>query len=216
MLPYPVSDHVPKILRDVLSSSPDGQALVDKLDEYILEWSDEILEMQYFKLPERCPAKLLNELGYMVGANILSDDSERTKRIKIYSAIAGHKLRGSWTQDAKKKIDAIALGDSQIFSPTTTADWVLLGGESSEPDNYWSSMGVDGIDDLLGIDLLGGFDEATEPGNIYIDVDNDSLTAAEVDKLVLELEEDVVPSYFRVVLGYLDGGGNFIEYVTMD
>jgi hypothetical protein len=212
MLPLPIENNIPKILKDSLSESEDGQALIDFLNNFIQELNQEILEMYFFKMPERIPNTLLNELGYMLNAGIKSFDSERTKRKKIATAVRSHIYRGTWNNDVKQRVDAIAGGDSQIFTSTNSAAFLNRGALSSEPDNYWASLGTNGIDDNLGILNLGSFFESDIPGNIYIDVDNDSLTSDKVDQLVIDLKDDVLPAYMRIFLGYLDGAGQFQTY----
>ena len=215
LLPTPFEDFVPKMLRQILDESQDGQALVDKMNEYIDNWSKDILEMQFLKMSERCPSDFLDVLGNYINAGIKEFDSETIKRIKIATAVQGHKKRGTWNSDAKIKIDVIAGGDSQIIRAIDSADWILLAGESDDPDNYWATLGVDGIDDNLGIDLSGDFTEITEAGNIYIDTDNDSLTSDQIDQIVIELQDDIVPAYMRIYLGYVDGTGSFVLYTTI-
>lgn len=215
MLPIPLRDNIPALLRAKLDESQSGTDLIDQLEEYVLEWSEETFNLVYLKTPERCPASFLDELGNYVNAGITNLDEERTKRQKIRSAVKGHKLRGTWEADVKPKVDAIAGGDSQIFTPSNQADWIMLGAETSDPDVYWATMGMDGVDDDLGIDLVGSFEELVIAGNIAIDVDNASLTSDELDNIVATLELDILPAYYRINIGYVDGGGNFVSYVII-
>ena len=80
---------------------------------------------------------------------------------------------------------------------------------------YWAALGADGIDDDLGISLIGSGLEIEVAGNIYIDVDNAVLTAGEQEQIRVAML-DIVPAYMKVHFGYLDGTGTFIEYFLMD
>jgi len=212
-LPAPFVDYVPKIFRD--NPSPDLLALTGKMDELIGAWGSETKELQHLYDPARAQEAALEELGFMFQAGFKGYETEREKRQKIGFAVRGHKSRGLWQEDAKPKIDAIAGGDAQILKGFSGDDWILVGDGLTPPAYYWASLGADGIDDDLGIALIGAGDEVEIAGNIYIDVDNDSLTAQEVENMVQELETDVVPAYIRVILGYVNVAGQFIEYVRI-
>jgi len=213
MLPLPFLDHVPKIFRG--NPSPDLLAFADKMDKLIGEWGEETKGLQHLFNPARAPAAALVELDFMFQAGFKGYETEREKRQKIGFAVKGHKSRGLWQEDAKPKIDVIAGGDSKILRGFSGDDWILVGDGLTPPAYYWAALGADGIDDELGIALIGAGDEMEIAGNIYIDVDNDSLTAQEVENMVQELEEDIVPAYIRVILGYVNVGGQFIEYVRI-
>ena len=139
MLPLPIEKYIPKVLRDNLSSSPSGQALIDFLNNHYEELSEEILEMYWFKLPSRCPSIFLNELGYLLNAGIVNTDSDYTKRSKIENAIETHKNRGTWENDAKLRIDAITGYSSSLYSTIDSDDSIEMGGLDTEPDYYWST-----------------------------------------------------------------------------
>ena len=215
MLPIPIREFVPKLLKDSIDSDPRATAFINKIDELLGDWRDELIELQYLKLPERCPAKLLNELGYMVAANLLASDTEAEKRQKIASAVQRNTNIGTWVNDAKIIVDLICGGDSSIVTGYYTGDWIMWGKESTDPDDYTGTMGIDGIDDDLGLDLFGDYTETGIAGIIWIDVDNDSLTAGEIQSLVDSLESGVAPAYFRVILGYIDSGTGFFETYTI-
>lgn len=55
-------------------------------------------------------------------------------------------------------------------------------------------------------------DQGGSAGQIYIDVDNDSLTQDQIDKIVQSLT-DVVPSYYEVYIGHTAGG--WTQYAVM-
>jgi len=207
MLPIPFSKFIPSFFnRDNKLT-----AMSDKIDSNLSEWKNDILNLNNIIDPAIIDSVLLDDIGSYLNASILNTDSNRIKREKVSEAIKGHKNRGLWEDDAKPKIDSIAGGDSKIFRSTDSSDWILFGGESTEVNNYWGTIGVDGIDDEFGLDLIGAGDEIEVAGNIYIDVDNDSLTVDEIEQMKLSLI-DVVPSYYRVFLGYIDVSDQFVVY----
>jgi len=209
-LPIPFIEHVPDIFRQDADDSM--TALADKMDSIMTEVVAEILRLYDLKLPDQCPADLLDELGYYVAAGILNTDTAMIKRGKIATAVQGHKIRGGWINDAKPKIDTIVGGDSTIFLAADSDDWILGGdGITIQATSYWATMGADGIDADLGLSLIGLGDEIEIAGNVYIDVDSSTLTAAQVQQIVDALERDVVPAYYRVYLGYVSAG-QFIVY----
>lgn len=175
----------------------------------------DILNLNTLIDPLKIDANFLTILGNHFNAGIVSSDDENTKRIKIAKAVAGHKIRGSFNLDAKPKIDVIAGGDSQILTAIGSGEWMLTGDGNTPSSYYWASLGADGIDDDLGLFLIGAGDEIELPGIIYIDVDNNALTADEQESIKLNML-DVVPAYFKVHFGYIDGSGNFIEYFLME
>lgn len=219
LLPLPFEDFIPNNLLRGLENSPSGQALVDWMNTNYLDFEDEILEVRWFKLPERCPSFLLDELGYILSADIRAGDTERQKRRKIRNAVSSQALRGSWKYDAKVRIDNITGYDSKIFSIALSVsdDAIMLSRESSDPETYWSTMSArDGTDDLLGMWMVGDFTEPVIPGNIRIDCHDGYhtaiLSAETITKLISELTNDVAPAYFILYLGYTDATGAFETY----
>ncbi len=206
-LPIPASEYIPKLYQD----DPLFSVLAAKMDSSIATMCDDIAGLETLHQPERCPSGLLEEFGYWLAAGILSADGDRTKREKIATAVDGHKKRGSWTDDAKPKVDAIAGGDSSIVAGFRDAWWVLSSGD--DPTNYyWSAFGFESEHAFDGIILTGIGDEGVFPGNIRIDVDNSGLSAAQITQMKLSLA-DVAPAYMRLILGYVSGG-DFIEYAN--
>ena len=204
-LPVPFIEAIP----EALGAAPDPAmvSLAGKMDSLLLEAVGSVIDLRRLNRPDECPSAHLPELAAELAASILPLDNDRTRRKKITGAVRTHKNRGTWEYDAKIMVDSIALGDSVFYSSwATTAAWFLRGGETTEPATYMASLGVDGIDPLLGIGLLGDFTEWEIPGNVYIDVDNAGLTAEQVAQLVLDLASDVVPAYVRVFLGYTVAG----------
>lgn len=171
-LPIPFENYVPKLLKDSLPNDAAGTALVNKADVHLQEWSNESLEIYYLKWPERCPSSLLEELGNYLAAGIFSFDSETTKRQKIYNAIDRHKRRGSWENDAKLIVDAICGNNSSLVEGYFEAQWLFWAKESGDLSDYSATLGDDGIDDDLGIDLIGIFTECVIEGVVCIDCDS--------------------------------------------
>jgi len=210
MFPLPFINYIPQFYdRDTKL-----QAFSDKIDEIIQGIKDDLLGLNKFIDPMAAPSIILDKLGYFLNAGIQPYDDDNTKRIKIATTVQSHKNRGSFVNDAKPKIDAIAGGDSQIINAIGVDDWILVGDGLTPSSYYWAAMGSDGIDDGLGISLIGAGDEIEVAGNIYIDVDNAALTADEQDRIRLEMI-DVVPAYYYVHIGYVDGAGQFNEYFVM-
>jgi len=209
-LPIPFIDFIPKVYKD--NSKDSTIALTNKVDTHLTEWLNDIIQLAWLRDPFKINVLFLETLGNMLNAGLVSTDTEAQKRNKIALAVQGHKLRGSFELDAKPKIDAIAGGDSQISRSFDKDDWILVGDGLTPTAFYWAALGVDGLDDELGISLIGEGTEIEVGGNIYIDVDNSGLSTAEVDQIVLELSLDIVPAYFIVNIGYLDGTGAFIIY----
>jgi hypothetical protein len=189
-------------------------ALTDLIDRYLGYWRDDLLGYETLIDPVRCPANLLNELGYFLNAGIFPQDDENQRRTKIAHAVSGHKRRGSFVYDAKPKIDAIAGGNSSIIHTSGLDDFILVGDGTEPTAFYWAALGCDGLDDGLGISLVGAGTEMEVAGNVYIDVDNPTLTATEIQQLVDELEFDIAPVYYYVHLGYI-AAGIFVEYTRI-
>lgn len=221
MLPIPFEDNIPVLLRKALTTDDAGRALADWWDEKYAELKKEILDMQYFKRADMCPSAFLDTLGNMLAAGINQGDSDYTKRYKILKAIEGHKLRSTWTSDAKNRIDAITGYDAAIYSVQDNDDSIELAQQASDPDFYWSTEAAkDGTDNELGTWEVGDFTEYVISGNIYINchegVTTAVLSAAVIAQIVADLEMDVAPAYMAVYLGYVNTLDQFIVYDVID
>lgn len=212
MLPIPFEKYIPKFFErdDKL------EAFADKMDELMSSFKTDTLGLNDFIDSVKIKSGLLTELDFLLNAGVNQTDSDRIKRQKIAKAVQGHKKRGTWKDDAKPKIDAIAGGDAQIIQSTGNDDWIVPGDGLTPSAFYWATMGTDGVDDDLGIAIIGEGNEIEISGNIYIDVDNDSLTSDQVDQIVLELEEDIAPAYYRIFIGYVNVSGQFITYTIIE
>jgi len=204
------------MIPDIEKSIPEGYnrdskllALSNKITEIINGVIQDIFTINDFLDPVKIPAIFLDYLGFFLNAGINPQDTERQKRQKIVTAVQGHKKRGSFVFDAKPKIDAIAGGDSQIITQPSGPGWMM---EAVE-DSFSVEQAIFDSDDA-GFLFVSGGDVLGWPGNIFIDVDNSSLSAADQDRIRLDLE-DIVPGYMITHIGYLDGTGAFVEYFTM-
>lgn len=208
MIPVPFSEKgLPDIYKGDLN--PANTAFCDYMDSLINGLMTDIKGVSHFFDPFRCPTDLLSELGYFVNANLLNFNTEDQKRKKIANAIKTQKIRSTWEDDIKLKIDAYVGGNSSIFDNPFSDDFILVGDDS---DLYYSTLGDDGIDDDLGMALIGSGLEIEESGNIFIDVDSNTLTTEQVEQLKQELV-DSIPAYFYIHLGYTTTGV-FTEYAN--
>lgn len=210
LLPIPFEQYIPKgFKRDAKVL-----AFADHVDSVLTEILTETKNLNQMYDPVVTKEVLLDLLGEYIAAGIKNNDSEALKRSKIYNAVATHKKRGTFNDDMKIKIDAIAGGDSQIFRSFEQDDWIITGDGTTPTAYYWAALGSDGIDDGLGISIIGSGFEIEVAGNIYIDVDNAALTADEQESIRLDLL-DSVPHYMYTHIGYIGGTGAFIEYYIM-
>lgn len=205
MIPCPAIDYFPVSMD---KTAAEGVALGRKIDEIFCSgFFDDIVFSLKNCNPFMCRDELIDTLGQWIAAGIQQFDSEYTKRNLIATAITRHKNSGRWDEDYKKLIDSITGLDAEIVRAIDSADWIWMGGESSEPDYYWATMGADGVDDALGIDLIGDGTEVEIAGNLYIDLGGDAANpdAATLEKLIASLVIDGLPAYFTLYLGYRTG-----------
>lgn len=215
MLPIPFEKFIPAFFnRDYKL-----YAMSNKINQNLNDWKKDILNLNNIIDVARIQTYLLNDIGEYLNAGILNSDSDRTKRQKIYSSVSGHKSRSLFRNNVKSKIDSIAGGDSSIYKISDngngeiSSDWIMFGSELDDVINYWGTIGEDGLDAELGLDLIGAGTEIEIPGNIYINVDNDSLTNDQINQIKLSIV-DIVPAYYIVYLGYLDINDDFVVYVN--
>ncbi len=185
-------------------------AMSNKIDENLISWKTDVIGLKNNINPVMIDSKYINELGYLVNAGILPQDSDFTKRNKVATAIKTHKNRGTWIDDVKLKIDASVGEDSKLVSIVGSDEWIMSGDGGTPTSYFWSILGGDGITDDYGIRLIGESTEEIFKGVVLIDVDSSTLTADEVENLKLNIE-DSVPAYFIIYLGYISGG-SFVKY----
>ena len=209
MIPSSIDQFIPRFYKrdDKLT------AYTTKLDEIIAYLKADTIGLNDLIDPMKIPATLIVELGYLLNAGIKDQDSETDRRYKVVNAVAAHKRRGSFNLDAKPKIDLVCGGDCSIIRSFDKDDWILVGDGLTPTAYYWAAMGCDGIDDDLGISLIGEGTEIEVAFNVYIDVDNAVLSAADQARLELEME-DIAPAYMYIHFGYLTGTV-FTEYFVM-
>lgn len=217
MLPLPVRRYISRIL--IKNETPAVTNLIYRMQNHLQSWRQEVLDLRFLNNPVRVNKNFIDELGALVAAPIRPGDTERTKRQKVAYAVRNHKKFGSWKDQIKLRIDAITGYDSELIESIDSGDWLLLGYESDDPDKYWATMGMDGIDDGLGIDLIGDFDELQIPGNIYINLQKGITTpviSPEIlDKLISDLSDPdtgFAVAYYKFFFGYIDAVGSFIIY----
>lgn len=212
MLPIPFINFIPKIFKDDLRST----TLANKVDTHLNAWKKDVLDINRLQRADEAPAEFLPWLGNLLSANLQDFDSERIKRRKIRDAVSTHKIRGTWDADAKIRIDNITGLDAQIFTAAGQDDWILVGDGLTPTEFYWAALGSDGIDDNLGISLIGEGTEIEVAGNIFIDahqgINVSTLTPDQINQIVQELKDDVVPAYYRVYIGYVNVSGQFVIY----
>jgi hypothetical protein len=205
LLPLPFLEQIPRWLQEQGGAA----SLADKSDETIASIFAETIGLETLRDPGRAPSVTLDELGYMLGANVLPYDSDATKRSKIAMAVSGHKNRGLWLLDAKIKIDTITGFSATVYTVWATSVGWLIRGDGIEIENEMATLGGDGI--YNGLLLIGQGTEPELPGNVYIDTGTSTLTSGQVGRIVYELALDVVPAYFRIFIGYTSAG-EFIVY----
>jgi hypothetical protein len=214
ILPIPLLQYFYQINRQ----APDALliAFCDKYDKWFARISKVIGDLRGIGTIDRTPNKFLDSLGDLLYAYFEDLDDDRTKRAKLKAAIPRHKERGTFTYDIGPKIDSIAGGDSYVYSnsfQTWINDFVLLSGDPAEGYDSHDFSLLDSGEEDYGMILLAGSDPYFEvAGNVFIDVDNASLTAQDIID-IKELLNDSIAAYLRIFLGYLSGG-NFIVYAN--
>jgi len=195
MIPKKIINFIPDSLSENLDKN--GLALIEFLDEFNLNILNDILSIWYNKYPEKAKEIILDSLGKYLEAEIKSNDSIKQKRIKIVNAVKRHKLRGTWENDIKIRIDSITGKSSSLVKNTTVfeSDDSILISDNNIDNDFYNTLGTDGTNEF-GIYLPGG--EINSDVNILI------------NKIKQELL-DSVPAYFVIYLGYTNDDGNFIS-----
>lgn len=211
-LPIPFINFIPKIFKT------DSKAinLSANIDADLNEWKIDALDLKRLYRPMETKVETLDILGDMVNSNLFDEDTVLTKRKKIQNAIPSHKLRGTWADDVKLIIDSITGYNSTILTSIGTDDWILVGDGLTPSSSYWAALGVDGIDDDLGISLIGEGDEIEIAGTIYINVHSgitsETLSLEIFLSIANSIRESILPAYYDVKIGYIDGDAQFINY----
>lgn len=162
-----VVNYIPKVLLDNIDAS--GQALIDKINNYVESWKNEIIELKYLKQFERMPAKFLDEMNAYLEAEFNNSDSETIKRGKVQKAVANHKLRTTWVFNVKIITDRITGKNASLYKVVGEDDAIFYGDGTEDGSYYYNTWGGDGIDNNLG-KMWIGFNEVEIAGVVYIDL----------------------------------------------
>ena len=199
LLPIPTIDHIPPYDR--------AEPLCDKMDKIFSEIQEEIIGLKHITDPFACKSVVLDTFGQMVNANMRKTDSEDVKRHRIYSAIEDNKLFGTWSR-VKDLIDDVCGGDTKLVFQEPDDAWMLIGDEQTQQfgRSTWACLGLDeqtAETNMYGI-ALDGVPTIWQKGIFNIDVDNDHLTAKEVELLYENLYSST-PVGMTIGVGYIVG-----------
>jgi len=210
MIPSDVKQLFPRVY--VEKNELSTIALANKMNEIIAAVKADITGLGNLHDALRCPAWLLEELGYYLHAGLENLDTEAVKRRKIATAIKGHKNGGTWQGSVKLIVDSIVGGDSNILSFVGFDDFIVCGKGNEPASYYWAGVGGKSAALPYGIYIYGKGIERGIKGVVSIDVDSSTLTAEEVEDLKAQLVNSI-PSYEIIVLGYMSAG-KFVVYAN--
>jgi len=209
----PIPESMIAVFPDAAQKNPDAAwvALASKMDSIFGGVLTEVKLAERMHLAYQAPASVLDELGYMVGAGITQGDSDSQKRKKIWGAVPSQKSRGQWIASAKPIIDIITGYSASLFSGYDDFWPVRLGGDIAYGYDKWANRGSGAVAAYVGMVRTGDGDEPIVGGNVYIDLGNGAISAAVIQQVKDAIATDIVPAYYRVVLGYISSG-SFVEY----
>lgn len=208
LLPIPTINHIPPYDR--------AEPLCDKMDKIFSEVQEEIIGLKHITDPFACKSVMLDTFGQMVSANMRKTDSEDVKRHRIYSAIEDNKLFGTWSR-VKGLIDDVCGGDSKLVLQEPDDIWIIMGDEQTQKLGRptWACLGLDeqtAETNIYGI-ALEGVPTIWQKGIFNIDVDNNHLTAKEVELLYENLFSST-PVGMTIGVGYIMGT-EFVSYFVL-
>ena len=208
LLPIPTINHIPPYDR--------AEHLCNKMDKIFSEIQEEIIELKHTADPFACKPVVLDTFGQMVSANMRKTDSEDIKRHQIYSAIEDNKLFGTWSR-VKGLIDNVCGGDSKLVLQEPDDAWMIIGDEQTQKLGRptWACLGLNeqtAETNMYGI-ALEGVSTIWQKGVFNIDVDNDHLTAKEVELLYENLYSST-PVGMTIGVGYIMGT-EFVSYFVL-
>ena len=208
LLPIPTINHIPPYDR--------AEPLCNKMDKIFSEVQEEIIELKHTADPFACKSVILDTFGQMVNANMRKTDSEDVKRHRIYSAIEDNKLFGTWSR-IKGLIDDVCGGDSKLVFQKPDDAWIIIGDELTQEFGRltWACLGLDeqtAETNMYGI-ALEGVPTIWQKGVFNIDVDNDHLTAKEMELLYENLYSST-PVGMTIGVGYIMGT-EFVPYFVL-
>jgi len=202
MIPVPSIDYVPSEMAS--GAGP----LCETLDAQFEGWLGEAFGISDMRDPATVPAACLPAAGDMLAAGFNAGDPERVRRAKLASAAGANKTRGLWLSSVKPVVEARSGAEASLISGIGNDDFILAG-TADEGTSTWSVMGGGIPGETFGIRIASGMSETTSAeavaGTLLIDCGSQSLSAAEVNLMVMDLE-DMIPSYYKAYVGYvLDG-----------
>lgn len=208
LLPIPTINHIPPYDK--------AEPLCNKMDKIFSEVQEEIIGLKHITDPFACKSVMLDTFGQMVSANMRKTDSEDIKRHRIYSAIEDNKLFGTWSR-VKGLIDDICGGDSKLVLQEPDDIWIIIGDELTQKLGRptWACLGLDeqtAETNMYGI-ALEGATAIWQKGIFNIDVDNNHLTAKEVELLYENLFSST-PVGMTIGVGYMMGT-EFVSYFVL-
>lgn len=208
LLPLPTINHIPPYDR--------AEHLCNKMDKIFSEIQEEIIKLKYVTDPFACKSVVLDTFGQMVNANMRKTDDEDVKRHRIYSAIEDNKLFGTWSS-VKNLIDDVCGGDSKLVLQEPDDAWMIIGDEQTQKFGRptWACLGLDeqtAETNMYGI-ILEGVSAIWQKGIFNIDVDNNHLTAKEVELLYENLYSST-PVGMTIGVGYIMGT-EFVSYFVL-
>lgn len=214
MLPSTIQDTIPKLHKDNLGSS--GNAFVNKFDSILSDLKNDVKRFSFLRNLEKIEPEFIDELNFLLAAGFKQTDTIQLKRQKLESAIRTHKKRGRWSVHVKILIDNITGLDAVLLKAIGNDDWIMTGDGTTPASFFWGTMGGDGIDDDLGLALVGAGTEIEFQGNIFINAHDGitvaTLTTEQVDQIVNDLKDDIAPAYFVVHIGFVNTDGVFEDY----
>jgi hypothetical protein len=219
LFPYPIDSFIPKLNQDNLDAG--YTALINKLNSIFLAWFNDLLNLYNLKTVDRCKSVFLDELGYMLAADIQQIDTERQKRQKIAIAVQTHKLRGTWIYHAKPMMDTITGYSAALINNAAQKRSMNIWVECDGVNNVGSKWAPEGDGDVAGYlgikeSVPGGVYNAEIPGYIYINchvgVYTAVLSAATIANIVYNFSLNVVPAYEICQLAYIDASGFVTNY----
>jgi len=213
MIPKKIINFIPDSLSENLDKN--GLALIEFLDEFNLNILNDILSIWYNKYPEKAKEIILDSLGKYLEAEIKSNDSIKQKRIKIVNAVKRHKLRGTWENDIKIRIDSITGKSSSLVKNTTVfeSDDSILISDNNIDNDFYNTLGTDGTNEF-GIYLPEVINVINiTPGIIVIDIGiaDDDVFIIQNDDFILVSDNNIDNDFYNT-LG-TDGTNEFGIYL---
>lgn len=165
-LPVPSKAYFPRIFQD--ANDPSFVAMTAKMDSIFTGLCSDVRNYRRHQRIEMAPRGIVEAFGHQVSANIFPQDSDAIAVQKAYYATRLYGNRGTWLQDCKIKIDAVAGGNSVLLGPMVVSDAILMGGTPIEQSSSYNfTLGTDvtvaeGYYDTPLDFILSGIDDGTD------------------------------------------------------